>query len=223
MLTKTFFKNKTAAAKKLLAFGFAEKGGEYTCSLPLCGGDFCMEVTAILPNNVCARVKDTAFGEEYVLHLVPDAKGAFVGRIREEYEAVLSEISEKCFEHDVFKTDYAKLCIEHVREKYGAEPEYLWEKFPNNAVWRRADNKKWFGAILTVAKSKLGLDGDETVEIIDLRAEPEDLPNILDGRRFFPGYHMNKKHWFTVVLDGSASAEEIFVLIDKSFDIAKKK
>ncbi|MBQ7874259.1 MAG: MmcQ/YjbR family DNA-binding protein [Oscillospiraceae bacterium] len=223
MLSETFFKNKTASAEKLLAFGFAEKNAVYSYSAPICGGDFTVEVTVVLPCSVAAKVKDSAFGEEYVLHLVADAKGAFVGKIREEYEAVLTEISKKCFEHDVFKTDYAKLCIEHVRERYGAEPEYLWEKFPNNAVWRRADNKKWFGAILTVAKNKLGLEGDEIIEIIDLRTEPENLPEFIDGKHFFPGYHMNKKHWFTICLDGSVPAEEIYELIDKSFETAKKK
>lgn len=223
MLSETFFKNKTTSAEKLLAFGFSEKGGTFFRSFPICGNEFTVDVEITLPDTVCAKVFDSAFGGEYVLHLVSDAKGAFVGKIREEYEAALNEILKNCFEHNFFKTDYAKLCIEYVRKKYGAEPEYLWEKSPNNAIWRRADNKKWFGAILTVAKNKLGLEGDEIIEIIDLRSDPEKLDSFVDRKRFFPGYHMNKKHWITVCLDGSVSSKEICELIDKSFELAKKK
>lgn len=34
-----------------------------------------------------------------------------------------------------------------------------------------------------------------------------------------PGYHMNKQHWNTVVLDGSLSLEELQRLIDHSYDL----
>ncbi|HEY6952678.1 MAG TPA: MmcQ/YjbR family DNA-binding protein [Bacteroidota bacterium] len=33
-----------------------------------------------------------------------------------------------------------------------------------------------------------------------------------------PGYHMNKKYWNTVVLDGKIPAKEIFAMIDHSYD-----
>jgi predicted DNA-binding protein (MmcQ/YjbR family) len=33
---------------------------------------------------------------------------------------------------------------------------------------------------------------------------------------------MNKKHWFTVVLDGSVPIKEIYKYIDISYELAKK-
>ncbi len=33
-----------------------------------------------------------------------------------------------------------------------------------------------------------------------------------------PGYHMNKKYWNTVVLDGTIPAKEVFAMIDHSYD-----
>jgi len=36
-----------------------------------------------------------------------------------------------------------------------------------------------------------------------------------------PGYHMNKKHWNTVILDGSVPDKEIFEWIDHSYDLVK--
>ena len=37
------------------------------------------------------------------------------------------------------------------------------------------------------------------------------------------GYHMNKKHWNTVVMDGSVPEKEIFSWIDHSYDLVMKK
>lgn len=38
-----------------------------------------------------------------------------------------------------------------------------------------------------------------------------------------PGYHMNKKHWNTVVLDGSVPDSEIRDMMDESYDLVAKK
>jgi predicted DNA-binding protein (MmcQ/YjbR family) len=38
-----------------------------------------------------------------------------------------------------------------------------------------------------------------------------------------PGYHMNKKHWNTVLLDGSISDKEIFSWIDHAYDLIAGK
>src|SRR4051812_19845326 len=35
----------------------------------------------------------------------------------------------------------------------------------------------------------------------------------------FPGYHMNKKHWNTVVVDGSVSPKQLKEWIDHSYDL----
>ena|SRR5690606_30629215 len=38
-----------------------------------------------------------------------------------------------------------------------------------------------------------------------------------------PGYHMNKKHWNTIIVDGSASSAILKEWIDDSYDLVKKK
>ena len=38
-----------------------------------------------------------------------------------------------------------------------------------------------------------------------------------------PGYHMNKKHWNTVLVDGSLSRRQLLEMIDDSYDLVKKK
>lgn len=55
---------------------------------------------------------------------------------------------------------------------------------------------------------------------VNLKCDP-DKAEVL--RELFPaiipGYHMNKRHWNTVILDGSISDEEIFSMIDDSYDL----
>ena len=38
-----------------------------------------------------------------------------------------------------------------------------------------------------------------------------------------PGYHLNKRHWNTVTVDGTISASEIREMIDHSYDLIVKK
>lgn len=38
-----------------------------------------------------------------------------------------------------------------------------------------------------------------------------------------PGYHMNKKHWNTVIIDGSLSRKQLQEMIDQSYDLVKGK
>ena len=38
-----------------------------------------------------------------------------------------------------------------------------------------------------------------------------------------PGYHMNKKHWNTVIIDGSVSNKQLQVFVDHSYELVKGK
>ena len=58
---------------------------------------------------------------------------------------------------------------------------------------------------------------------VNLKCEPfmaEDLRRDFDAIK--PGYHMNKKHWNTIILDGSISDEKILFLIDLSYELVYK-
>ncbi|MFD0678688.1 MULTISPECIES: MmcQ/YjbR family DNA-binding protein [unclassified Paenibacillus] len=37
-----------------------------------------------------------------------------------------------------------------------------------------------------------------------------------------PGYHLNKSHWNTIILDGSVSEAELFKMIDHSYELVFK-
>lgn len=221
-LIKSVFQRKAVVKDKLTAYGFTYHSGAYAYHTILPGSGFEMNVTITPQGQVSASVIDPTLNEPYTLHLVNDAAGSFVGGIRSEYEQTLRDIADKCFEPDVFKSVQAKELIRHVRDTYGDEPEYLWTKFPDNAVWRRKDTGKWYGALLSVSTSKLGISPGKMAEMIDLRIQPEKIDALIDRKIYFPGWHMNKKHWYTIILDGSVSFEELCQRMDESYKLAVK-
>ncbi|MCD8308256.1 MAG: MmcQ/YjbR family DNA-binding protein, partial [Clostridia bacterium] len=155
--------------------------------------------------------------------LYPAATGEFVGSVRAGYNAVLEKFISECCETEIFKCGQTKEVINYVRDKYCNELEFLWQKFPDCAVFRRQDTNTWYGIILTVSRAKLGLNSKEAAEVLDLRIQPEDIDSVVDGKKYFYGYHMNKKSWYTIVLDGSVPTEEIFMRIDNSYNLAAQK
>lgn len=217
------FERRKVNIPKLLLFGFVLKDDKYEYQKVLSESGFVLTVRITSDENILSEITDPSTNEPYTLHLAENAVGCFVGGVKRQYEETLTEIAQKCFEPDVFKSEQAKALIFFVQDKYGDTLEFLWKKSPGNAIWRRKDNEKWYGALLTVSRRKLGLQSDELVEIIDLRAQQHEPEALIDNQRYFPGWHMNKKSWYTIILDGSVPTEEIYRRIEKSYLLALKK
>lgn len=109
---------------------------------------------------------------------------------------------------------------DYAADNYGTEPEHLWKAFPLYSVFRRADNKKWYAAVMDIQKNKLGLDGDERVDILDAKCSPATQQALLALPGFLPAYHMSRKNWITVLLDGTVDADTVCKLIDESYALA---
>ena len=135
------FAHKKIAFDKLEAFGFqTEKGGVYVYAANICSGQFLLKIMIGAGGKVTSRVFDNDTGDEYVLYRAESAVGAFVGKVREECAGILQKIADECCVESVFKNDMTLAVMAYVRQKYGDEFEFLWEKFPDNAIVRRKDN-----------------------------------------------------------------------------------
>ncbi len=134
---------------------------------------------------------------------------------------MLQDILDQWYYQSLFMSEQAQNIIEYVRKTYGDELEFLWDKYPRNAIFRHQENKKWYGAMLSVSKRKLGISSDEIVEILDLRNSFEKVEKIVDHKKYYPGWHMNKKYWYTIILDGSISLKDIYKCIDESYQMTK--
>ena len=210
--------NKTVAVNRLEIFGFRKFADGWIYQKNICDGQLLMTLK-IIGGKIFSSVEDSA-GDEYTLHLVESSVGNFVGNVRADYENILAAFIENCCEENIFCAELTKNLIAYVREKYGDELEFLWEKFPKDAIWRRSDTRKWYAVIMEISERKLNLDSDNIIEVIDLRGR--ELENFIDGEKYFPGYHMNKKSWYTIRLDGSVTFEEICKRLDESYQLATK-
>ncbi|KQB85621.1 MmcQ/YjbR family DNA-binding protein [Corynebacterium oculi] len=111
--------------------------------------------------------------------------------------------------------------IRHMEQRYGVAPEYLWpEAYPSGAVFRCPGNGKWCGLLMRVRGEKIGLGGPKGVLHFDLlvvKNDPDVIGLLLSKDGFYPAYHMNKRHWISVHLDGPVSAREVRDLVADSF------
>ena len=216
-----FIKDKKIDFKKLEEFGFKLKDNSYYYHTSLLKNQFKMSVKISLDNSIFTEIIDTETNEAYVLHLLEMKRSGYSEKVYKAYSEVLEKIKKECFEDDIFKANYTKEVINYIKNRYGDELEFLWEKSPKNAVVRRKSTKKWYVAILTISKRKIGLDSNEITEVINIHNSPEEIEKLVDYKKYFPAYHMNKKHWCTICLDGTVEVKEIYKLIDISYELAK--
>ena len=60
----------------------------------------------------------------------------------------------------------------------------------------------------------------EGVSRVNLKCDPDEAIALRETyESILPGYHMNKRHWNTIILDGSVPSDEIRRLIDNSYII----
>lgn len=111
----------------------------------------------------------------------------------------------------------------HIADFYGVMPDYPFEEDFVTAVFRHTGNRKWFAIAMRIPRSKLGLAGHESLDVVNLKVSPEMLPALWQEAGVYPAYHMNKRHWVTVALDGSAPEETVTFLTGVSFDLTAQK
>ena len=64
------------------------------------------------------------------------------------------------------------------------------------------------------------VDYDSVPQTMNLKCDPEralDLRDVHDA--ITPGYHMNKRHWNTLKLDGTLRSPLVFELVRHSYDL----
>ena len=109
----------------------------------------------------------------------------------------------------------------YIKEKFDILWEQIFPKYPNFSAFRHKNNKKWFALIMQLNASKLGLESDEVIEVLNLKCSPDLAMVLVDEKQIFKAYHMNKKHWISVNLNSKISQKTVFDLIDESFTLSK--
>ena len=66
-------------------------------------------------------------------------------------------------------------------------------------------------------------EGDELIDVLNLKCDPIAAQSLRARPGILPAYHMNHAQWISVLLDGTVPAEEIYPLIDMSYDLTATK
>lgn len=246
-----FFQRKRPSLSKMRNAGFREEQTEegrcFIAEEEFGDGQFRAEIRIDGSGEISGRVIDLDTGEDYLPLRAKDSVGEFVGRVREEYMEVLGRIGEAAFVPVAFAGDQANRMAAWMEEEFGAEGEFPWEKYPGNGTFKCKGNGKWFAAILTVAFGKLekGDDGregrkrgdpgagegrktgqpvhdpEEIVEVVNLKAAAERIPEMIGEPGVYPAWHMNKTHWISVILDDTLEDGTVKKLIRDSHGLVE--
>lgn len=215
------FQHQAVDFAKLPAAGFKHKGRHYRYQTILPSSGFLLTVIIDDQGQVQTEVVDLATQSPYTLYRQPHP-GKFAGTVRAEVTAVLEKIIQQAYHQAIYTNAQTLRLLKHVATTYGDQPEFLWKKFPTNTVLRRQDSQKWYGLVMKISKSKLGDFSDEPVEALNLHATPATVANLVDNQTYFPGWHMNKQHWYTVILDEQIPDEKLYQLLADSYELAEK-
>ena len=112
--------------------------------------------------------------------------------------------------------------MDYAREHYGVEPDFPFPNYPDIPVLRHHGTRKWFAIFMNVSRSVLRLDGDDPVDIMNVKCDPILSGSLRMQEGYLPGYHMNHDQWLTILLDGTVPYEEIIPLLDMSYDMTFK-
>lgn len=101
--------------------------------------------------------------------------------------------------------------------KYSLSLQDTYEDYPfpddnTSVTMKHLDNKKWFALIMNV-NGKLYLNVKTNPDYSEL------LRNSYDY--IIPGYHMNKEHWNTIIIDDKVDVSLVEELIEQSYELTK--
>ena len=77
--------------------------------------------------------------------------------------------------------------------------------------------------VLKVGGKIFALTDIDTFASINLKCDPERAVELREQHDYvLPGYHMNKKHWNTVLIGTGISGRQLQELIDHSYELVRK-
>ena len=167
------------------------------------------------------QVFDQETGDLYPQVHMESMRGTFVGSVREACLEVLYDIRKASFEVQEFLCPQTKRILTRVQQKYENQLEYLWEKSPDTAVLRHDDNQKWYAVLMKIFWEKLDKSREGQVEVVNLKHDQ--VADLLVEKGIYPAFHMNKRYWISLPLDGTLSDEQVLELFERSWFLTSKK
>ncbi len=216
MFYNEIFDKNIFNSKLAVAYGFSKTGDYYVLQSDIYMENFNV-IIKVGKESFEVNIIELPFNEEYILFNVLDSKGKFVSKIRKKVNELIEDIVKNCFT----SLDYRKILLDYVKEKYETIPEEPWED-NNHATIKTSNSKKWYGIFMSIPYKTLGLEKSGKIDVLNVKLNPELIQSLIDKKHFFPAYHMNKKHWISIVLDSDVDLNLVKSLIDESFNLVEK-
>ena len=216
-IEEEIFKKAHVDFAKVTKYGFIKDKSVYKYSKNIMNDTFRVDVEINAEGIVKGYVYDLSFNDEYTNFRMVDNIGPFASQVLFEFENVLNDIKDNCFNLKTFIYDQTNRIAKKIQEKYQDKPEFEWEKFPGFANFKNRESKKWYALIMNLDKSKIESNSKGEIEILNLKLAPNKIEELLKQKGYYPAYHMNKKSWITIILDDTVSDETIMNLVDESY------
>ena len=203
--------------EKLLQYGFKEEAEKLIYRKEILDSSFLIEIVFV-DSQLLIEVYDLEFDEIYSLYSVDSAIGETVQNIREHVEKLLSSILGLADESGKISLEI----IDYCNNKYGENHVNPFKKHPDILAYVNEKNK-WYALMSNVEYNKLNKTSNiiTKVKILNVKYPTDNISDIIDNQNIFPAYHMNKKHWISIVLDKNIKLETIKELIDISYSLVK--
>ena len=202
--------------EQLNGFGFEEEAEKLIYRKEILDSSFLIEIEFV-DSQLLVEVYDLEFDEVYSLYSVDSVVGETVQNIREHVENLLRSILGLADQSGKISSEVIDYC-----NKYGGNHVNPFKKHLDILAFVNEKNK-WYALLSDVEYNKLNKNTDITtkVKILNVKYPTDNILDIIDNQNIFPAYHMNKKHWISIVLDKNIKLETIKELIDISYSLVK--
>ena len=112
--------------------------------------------------------------------------------------------------------------MDYCSQRFGTVPDAPWPETPENFTFKTARRNKWYALFMTIPYKSLGLAKAGKVDVLNIKLPPAKVAQLVDRQHFYPAYHMNKKHWLTVMLQKDADISLVQELLAESYQLVEK-
>ena len=219
MFLEHYFDKYSFQPDKAQAYGFKKMDGIFEYQCPVLSGRFFLKMW-IKAQEVSFKVYDQDTGDEYIQIHLEQLQGDFVGQVREACQETLAAIRQSCFEVEDFLYPQAKRLMNYISQRFQGRIEYLWERSPESGTIRHRDTLKWYGVFMAIDWKKLDAGKSGNIEVLNVKTNQ--AADLTHEKGIYPAFHMNKKYWVSIPLDNTLADEELFSLVDRSWQLTKK-
>lgn len=110
-----------------------------------------------------------------------------------------------------------------IEERFDVEGQHPFKRIPTATTFLTKHQQKWFALLMEVPLRVLQPEGKGNVWLLNIKVNPDNRLQLIDGNTIFDAYHMNKKHWVSVMLNDDTNQQLLGELVSQSYRLVEGK